>query len=175
MAIKNVFKCAKEQNERRKTLNMFNIIKTSVILILINTNKVNCNENVTEEIRNIEKDIPRRLKLLESISGRSLNSVYQNGTFNTGNRLWDNILNECTFKPSVSCLQKNVYSYLDESLDFSGDVNVASGMCFKKNNVDINKYSKEANIIYVTGSKREDSDKRSLDEENEINDQDESG
>ncbi|XP_013142529.1 PREDICTED: uncharacterized protein LOC106106493 [Papilio polytes] len=174
MAIKNVFKCAKEQNERRKTLNMFNIIKTSVILILMNTNKVNCNENVTEEIRNIEKDIPRRLKLLESISGRSLNSVYQNGTFNTGNKLWDNILNECTFKPSVSCLQKNVYSYLDESLDFSGDVNVASGMCFKKNNVDINKYSKEANIIYVTGSKKEDSDKRSLDEENEINHQDES-
>ncbi|KPJ20259.1 hypothetical protein RR48_04857 [Papilio machaon] len=132
-------------------------------------------ENATnDEIRNIEKDIPKRLKLLEAISGRSLNNVYQNGTFNTGNRLWDNILNECTFKPSVSCLQKNVYSYLDESLDFNGDVNVASGMCFSKNNVDINKYSKEANIIYVTGSKKQDGDKRSLDEENEINDEEES-
>lgn len=160
--------------------NAFQLIRTSLILLLIvSLPKIVCEENATEDdITKIRNDIPRRLKILEAISGRSfVNSVYQNGTFKTGNSLWDNILNECSFKPSVSCLQKNVYSYLDESLEFNGDVNVASGMCFKKNNVDINKYSKEANIIYVTGSKKQkgDADQRSLDEENEISDEEESG
>lgn len=156
------------------------LVRTSLILLLIvNLPKIECSENATDDdIRKIQNTIPGRLKILEAISGRSfVNNIYQNGTFRTGNSLWDNILNECTFKPSVSCLQKNVYSYLDESLDFNGDVNVASGMCFKKNNVDINKYSKEANIIYVTGSKKQkgDADQRSLDEENEISDEEESG
>ncbi|XP_068625674.1 uncharacterized protein Osi17 [Battus philenor] len=166
------------RNERRRCPNVFNIFTISIILIsILSINQVECSENATDdEIKKVETDIPKRIKIIEAIAGRSfVNSVYQNGTFRTGNGLWDNILNECTFKPSVSCLQKNVYSYLDDSLDFNGDVNVASGMCFKKNNVDINKYSKEANIIYITGSKKsEDADQRSLDEENEINDEEES-
>lgn len=74
----------------------------------------------------------------------------------------------------MSCLQKNVYSYLDDSLKFDGDVNLASGVCFKKNNVDVNKYSKEANVIYLTGSK-DTEEARVQDEENEINDEEESG
>lgn len=118
-------------------------------------------------------DIPRRMKIVEAIAGRSFFSdMYQNGTFRTGNSLWDNLLNKCTVQPSVSCVQNNVYSYLDEKLEFSGDVNVGDGVCFKKNNVDVKKYSKEANIIYLTGSSDED---RSLDKENEIDDEEESG
>lgn len=117
----------------------------------------------------ITDDIPRRMKIVEAIAGRSFFSdMYQNGTFRTGNSLWDNLLNKCTVQPSVSCVQNNVYSYLDEKLEFSGDIKVGDGVCFKKNNVDVRKYSKEANIIYLTGSSEED---RSLDEENEINDE----
>ncbi|XP_063834414.1 uncharacterized protein LOC135083640 [Ostrinia nubilalis] len=47
--------------------------------------------------------------------------------------------------------------------------------CQNKNNVDISKYSKEANIIYLTGSKDDpkDASGRHFDEENEIEDDDE--
>ncbi|KAJ2940107.1 hypothetical protein O0L34_g14145 [Tuta absoluta] len=73
-------------------------------------------------------------------------------------------------EPSVSCVQKNVYTYLDDRLAVKGDVDVVPGVCFKKNNVDVNKYSKEANIIYLDGSSDE---QRALDEENEIDKEDE--
>ncbi|XP_050685145.1 uncharacterized protein LOC126979714 [Leptidea sinapis] len=149
---------------------------TSVILVLvISVSLVNCNINRTDdEVNRINSEIPKRLQLVEAISGRGfIGNLYENGTFRTGNNLWDNILNKCTLKPSVSCLQKNFYSYLDESLDFSDDVNVTSAVCFKKNNVDMKKYSKEANIIYLTGSKDKDND-RAFDAENEIEDDEES-
>ncbi|CAG4970478.1 unnamed protein product [Colias eurytheme] len=155
--------------------NVWTNIKTvhiSAIILVLSANLVNCNTNATDDA--VKSEIPKRLKLVEAITGRGLiGDVYQNGTFRTGNSLWDNILNKCTLKPSVSCLQKNFYSYLDESLEFSGDINVTSGMCFKKNNVDMNKYSKEANIIYLTGSKDKSYEERSFEAENEINDDEE--
>ncbi|XP_026734486.1 uncharacterized protein LOC113498604 [Trichoplusia ni] len=133
-----------------------------LVIILISVKHAEC--SVTD-------DISKRMKILESVSGRYFSDVYQNGTFRTGNVLWDNILNKCTASPSVSCLQKNVYTYLDDKIGMNGDVEVASGMCFKKNNVDINKYSKEANSIYLTGSKDEDRAKSDdFEEDNEIED-----
>lgn len=133
-----------------------------LVIILISVKYAEC--SVTD-------DISKRMKILESVSGRYFSDVYQNGTFRTGNVLWDNILNKCTASPSVSCLQKNVYTYLDDKIGMNGDVEVASGMCFKKNNVDINKYSKEANSIYLTGSKDEDRAKSDdFEEDNEIED-----
>lgn len=146
------------------------------ILLVTSAVLVKCNNNETDEdVKRIESEIPKKLKIVEAITGRGfMNHVYQNGTFRTGNSLWDNILNKCSLKPSVSCLQKNLYSYLDDSLDFNGDLSVSSGVCFKKNNVDINKYSKEANAIYLTGSEDKGYE-RSYDEENEIKDDDEPG
>lgn len=142
------------------------------ILVFILATNVNLVKSSEVNQTHVDNDIPKRLRVIEAIAGRSFFSdVYHNGTFRTGNTLWDNLLNKCTVKPSVSCLQSNVYSYLDEKLAFAGDVDVGS-VCFKKNNVDINKYSKEANVIYVTGSNDEE---RSLDEENEIDDGEESG
>lgn len=100
--------------------------------------------------------------------------VYRNGTFTTGNSLWDNILNQCTVKPTVSCLQKNVYGYLDDSLKYNGDIKVAGGISFKKNKVDVSKYTKEANIIYLKGSNEDDKkvfeEGRELDDDNLVED-----
>lgn len=153
-----------------------NIGRFLVIILFTSAVIVECSHNETdEEIKRIESEIPERIRILEAVTGRGfMNHVYENGTFRTGNSLWDNILNKCTLKPSVSCLQKNFYTYLDDSLGFNGDLSVSSGVCFKKNNVDINKYSKEANTIYLTGSKENDIE-RSLDEENEIKDDEEPG
>lgn len=156
--------------------NTLNIRRILILISIIYFTLTECSYNVSDEdIKNIVDDIPRKLKVIEAISGRSfVEDVYQNGTFKTGNSLWDNILNKCSVKPSVTCLQKNVYTYLDESLDFNDDISVSSGMCFKKNNVDVNKYSKEANIIYVTGNKPEN-EERDFDEDNEIHDEEEPG
>lgn len=156
---------------RLKSISKIDLKRIYLIIVLISNIHIVKTSEVNET--KIEDVIPRRMKIIEAIAGRSFFSdVYQNGTFRTGNSLWDNLLNKCTVHPSVSCLQNNVYSYLDEKLEFSGDINVSDGMCFKKNNVDVRKYSKEANIIYLTGSSDEE---RSLDEENEINDDEESG
>lgn len=44
----------------------------------------------------------------------------------------------------MSCVQKNVYSYLDETLD-QKDLNVGQFVKFTSNNIDFHKYTKEAN------------------------------
>ncbi|XP_045455322.1 uncharacterized protein LOC123665003 [Melitaea cinxia] len=158
----------------RNRKSMFSNSRTIFILIIVlNAIVVKCSYNETDEdIERVENEIPKRLKIVEAISGRGfVDNLYNNGTFRTGNSLWDNILNKCTIKPSVTCLQKNFYTYLDNSLDFNGDLSVTSGVCFKKNNVDMNRFSKEADIIYLTGSK--DKEDRSFEEENEIKDDEE--
>lgn len=147
--------------DRNKNKMGIDIIAKCLVIILVSVKQIECSDN---------DDISKRMKIIESVSGRYFSDVYQNGTFRTGNVLWDNILNKCTATPSVSCLQKNVYTYLDDKLGMNGDMEVISGMCFKKNNVDINKYSNEANTIYLTGSKKEEDTERYLDEDNEIED-----
>lgn len=62
----------------------------------------------------------------------------------TNNELWDALINECLRKPTMSCLQKNVYSYLDGTLAMQ-DINVTGNFKFLQNKVDPYKYTKEAN------------------------------
>ncbi|XP_055383136.1 uncharacterized protein LOC129613191 [Condylostylus longicornis] len=61
----------------------------------------------------------------------------------TGNELWDSIITECYTHPTFSCLQKNVFTYLDKTLDIS-NINVTNRLLFIKNNVDYKKYTKES-------------------------------
>lgn len=62
----------------------------------------------------------------------------------SGNALWDSLIQECIRKPTISCIQKNVYTYLQDTLEM-GDLNVTNRLVFKKNKVDYHKYTKEAN------------------------------
>lgn len=64
--------------------------------------------------------------------------------FSTGNKLWDSLIAECIKKPTFACIQKNVYSFLGESLDV-GDFNVSNRLVFTRNRVDFTKYTREAN------------------------------
>lgn len=152
-----------EQYEEGNTRNKMtsNKLITCLVIMLFSANEVKCNEN----------ELSNRMKIIESISGRYFSDVYNNGTFRTGNELWDNILNKCSTSPSVSCLQKNMYTFIDDKLGINGDVEVTSGVCFKKNNVDINKYSKDANTIYLTGNKDDEDKQRYNEEDNEIEDE----
>ncbi|XP_055523415.1 uncharacterized protein LOC129717496 isoform X3 [Wyeomyia smithii] len=71
-------------------------------------------------------------------------AVHRKPLFSTGNRLWDALIAECIRKPTFACIQKNVYSFLGESLDV-GDFNVSNRLVFVKNRVDYTKYTREAN------------------------------
>lgn len=62
----------------------------------------------------------------------------------SGNALWDSLIQECIRKPTISCIQKNVFTYLQDTLE-TGDLNVTNRLVFKKNKVDYHKYTKEAN------------------------------
>ncbi|KAL4701935.1 hypothetical protein ACJJTC_000124 [Scirpophaga incertulas] len=158
---------------RHRNLTLFTLAKVTLILILtVSANLCECKDVLNNRTDKIKKELDRRLRVLKIVTGKEFNDVYSNGTFRTGNSLVDNILNKCSDSPSVSCFQKNVYNYLDDSLKFSGDIDLGSGVCFKKNNVDVNKYSKEANIIYLSGNS--ETEERYLDDENEIEDDEES-
>lgn len=61
----------------------------------------------------------------------------------TGNILWDGIIKDCLKKPSMSCFQKNVYSYLDDLLE-TANLNYTNRLLFMKNEVD---YSEDSNDI----------------------------
>ncbi|KAG7297252.1 hypothetical protein JYU34_019193 [Plutella xylostella] len=159
----------KKSRIKRDLLEIFKVLL--VILLSLNlVTIVKSGETDTDSV-----DSSNINKLVEK-SRSYFSDVYRNGTFVTGNSLWDNILNQCSVKPTVSCLQKNVFSYLDESLNYNGDLKVANGVCFKKNKVDVGKYTKEANVIYLTGStddEKEEFNGRDLDEENTIDDYEE--
>lgn len=55
----------------------------------------------------------------------------------SGNELWDGLVNDCLYKPSFSCFQKNIYTYLDDTLRLA-DVNVTDRILFKKIDIDPN-------------------------------------
>ncbi len=55
--------------------------------------------------------------------------------FSTGNELWDGLIRDCLQKPTFSCIQKNVYTFLDKTLGLK-DVNITNRVQLTKNQVD---------------------------------------
>lgn len=53
----------------------------------------------------------------------------------TGNELWDGLIHDCLKKPTFSCIQKNVYTFLDATLRLK-DVNVTNRVQLTQNKVD---------------------------------------
>lgn len=78
-------------------------------------------------------------QLLRNQSSSSASSSQQKQTGRTfvrsGNELWDGLVNDCLHKPSFSCFQKNIYTYLDSTLRLA-DVNVTDRILFKKIDID---------------------------------------
>lgn len=73
--------------------------------------------------------------------------------FSTGNELWDNLIRDCLKKPTFTCIQKNVYTYLDTTLNLN-DVNVTSKVQLTRNKLvyEISEVPKdEENEIYFEG------------------------
>lgn len=66
-----------------------------------------------------------------TVEGRSAKRLF----IRSGNELWDGLVDDCLYKPSFSCFQKNVFVYLDKTLKLD-DVNISDRILFKK--IDVN-------------------------------------
>lgn len=55
--------------------------------------------------------------------------------YSTGNELWDSLIHDCLKKPSFSCIQKNVYNYLDTTLNLN-DVNITNRIQMTRNQLE---------------------------------------
>ncbi|XP_008548246.1 uncharacterized protein LOC103571749 [Microplitis demolitor] len=86
---------------------------------------------------------------------------------NTGagsNELWRGILRDCNKKLTFSCLQKNAYSYLDNTLGDYDNITVFDGFLLTKNNLNYDTCSKncgdeieeEENFVDQGRSKKDD-------------------
>jgi hypothetical protein len=53
----------------------------------------------------------------------------------TGNDLWDGLIRDCLKKPTFSCIQKNVFTFLDSTLGLK-DVNVTNRVQLTQNSVE---------------------------------------
>lgn len=54
----------------------------------------------------------------------------------TENELWNGLIRDCSRKMSFSCIQKNAYTYLDNTLVEVDNITVFDGFVLKRNNLD---------------------------------------
>lgn len=84
----------------------------------------------------------------EYVKVKTTNESVSSTFISTGNNLWDSLIRECLEKPSFSCIQKNVYTYLDGVFKET-DMNVTNRLRFIKNKVDYSISSEEQlNHVY---------------------------
>ena len=53
----------------------------------------------------------------------------------TGNELWHGLIRDCKKRITFSCIQKNAYTYLDNTLTAQDNITVFDGLILKKNNL----------------------------------------
>lgn len=73
------------------------------------------------------------------------NNVTSKLSNTTSESLWSGMIRDCKSFPSVSCIQKNVFHYLDDTLNSPNDLEFGQYMRFMPNKVDYTKYTREAN------------------------------
>lgn len=121
-----------------------------------------------------------RIKRLIQSKGfqRMVMGNFMNTTSNvwhpTGNDLWDGIIGDCIRKPSFSCMQKNMYSYLDRTL-LASDLNVTDNFLFIKNKVNFTEEFIRTNEIDDLEDSANDPDSQGRAYQSEENDTIEAG
>lgn len=140
----------KFRNSYRKNLQsvkqsaMMKLIILGVFVLISNLQFCLCdtNGNVPTTIDSISKlniteiEKSNNVTITASLdqTSSSENEQSQKPMMSTGNDLWDSMIKECLKKPTFSCIQKNVYSYLDDALNLD-DVNVTSKITLTRNQV----------------------------------------
>lgn len=78
--------------------------------------------------------IKNEVSVYDDMPRNSSSVKKQTPTFATGNELWDNLIRDCLKKPTFSCIQKNVYTFLDTTMAVK-DVNLTNKIQFTRNEV----------------------------------------
>lgn len=61
----------------------------------------------------------------------------------SGNELWHGILRDCSKTMSFSCIQKNAYTYLDNTFVERDNITIFDGLTMRKNNLSYNTCTKD--------------------------------
>jgi hypothetical protein len=83
------------------------------------------------------------------------------------NSMWDGLLRECGAKTSLTCVKRNVFEYLNQSIEIDGDFPVTDSIVFTRNGNDPveNKYDRRVNnVSYEHDTKRSVSDNEPLEQ-----------
>ncbi|XP_075231660.1 DUF1676 domain-containing protein Osi17 [Lycorma delicatula] len=80
--------------------------------------------------------------VISSSLALNLENISLNRSLYNNNELWDELMQNCGQRSAFSCVQSNIYGYLEKSLD--SDFYVTDSFFFKKNK---NRYSEEMNTV----------------------------
>lgn len=78
--------------------------------------------------------LKNEVNVLDDMPRNSSSVKKQTPTYSTGNELWDNLIRDCLKKPTFSCIQKNVFTFLDTTMAVK-DVNLTNKIQFTRNEV----------------------------------------
>lgn len=111
-------------------LNMVNLVSRTAVNLLLLHLLLTCDFFAhAEEFREkIKSTTPMQIMTRLNVGNTSQQIT-------TGNHLWDGIIKDCLKKPSMSCFQKNIYSYLDDLLG-THSFNISNRLLFTKNQID---------------------------------------
>ncbi|XP_012287520.1 uncharacterized protein LOC105703601 [Orussus abietinus] len=68
------------------------------------------------------------------------------GNVSTGNELWQGLMRDCSKKTTFSCIQKNAYSYLDDTFSERDNITVFDGLVLTRNNLDYASCGKKKDV-----------------------------
>jgi hypothetical protein len=106
-------------------------ILIAVVSLVLSVQLCMCNSNQTQTTLASSNDIKSSVTDYAETTTPPM-PTKQKPFYSTGNELWDSLIQDCLKKPSFSCIQKNVYNYLDTTLSLN-DVNVTNRIQLTRN------------------------------------------
>ncbi|CRK87096.1 CLUMA_CG000832, isoform B [Clunio marinus] len=120
------------QTFKKATMNKF----VAICLLAVTLQLVSCDNNSTIAPPTTLSDlIKNEVSDYVELPANSSSVKKEKPSYSTGNELWDKLIRDCLKKPTFSCIQKNVYTYLDTTLNLN-DVNVTKHVQLTRNQVD---------------------------------------
>lgn len=113
------------------TMRCFFVAFSLVLIVQLTLCDSSSNSSAISDLNMIKNDVT---DYAETVTASS-SVKKQKPLFTTGNELWDGVIRDCLRKPTFSCLQKNVYNYLDSTLALN-DVNVTNRVQLTRNQIE---------------------------------------
>lgn len=131
-------KIVEKSRKMFKRTNQIRVTVTSVVAVLALINVQLCFGDTSSNLTTVPPTISD-LNIIKNVMSdytetptTSSSVKKEKPLYSTGNELWDNLIRDCLKKPSFSCIQKNVFTFLDTTLNLN-DVNVTSRVQLTRN------------------------------------------